>query len=367
MTAEISQTTVLVIEDDVPAQQNIQELLELEGYRVLTANNGQLGLHLALRHQPDLVLCDIMMPQVDGYQVLQQLQQDPQLRPIPFIFLTAKSDLNELRCGMNLGADDYITKPFTRQALLGAIQIRLRRCGEIQQMQSELTVLRQLNLFKVLLLGGVSHHLRRPLANIKMAIEMLAQPLGVEKQLQYLTILRQECGRGTHLVDDLLEWQRLELNTYTLMPEQVDGVRLMQVVLQRFQRDFEEHQVDLQIQTPIQLNLMTDRACLTRILIELIQFVLTKTPASQGIKVELDQIEDHVDWRITYPEQTSQAHLSRLFEPFFIPIDRGGDCTGLGLALVKKMVERLQGELIAESQRKVTTLILKLPLKLAPV
>ncbi len=367
MSIEASAATVLVIEDDLPVQQNIQDLLELEGYQVLTANNGSLGLHLALSHQPDLVLCDIMMPQVDGYQVLRHLQQDPQVRPIPFIFLTAKTDLNELRCGMNLGADDYITKPFTRQALLGAIQVRLRHSEKIQQMQAEITRLRQLNLFKVLLLGGVSHHLRRPLANMKMAIEMLAQPLGSEKQQQYLSILRQECGRGAYLVDDLLEWQRLELNTYILKPELVEGVMLLQMVLQRFQRDVEEHQLGLQIKTPAQLHLQTDRACLTRILIDLMQFALMKTSPGQEIRVELEQVQDHVGWQITYPGQTSAAILSRLFEPFFISLDRGGEAAGLGLALVHKLVERLQGELIAKSQNKVTTLSLTLPLKLTSV
>lgn len=364
MSIEVSAATVLVIEDDLPVQQNIQDLLELEGYQVLTANNGSHGLHLALSHQPDLVLCDIMMPQVDGYQVLRHLQQDPHVRHIPFIFLTAKTDLNELRCGMNLGADDYITKPFTRQALLGAIQVRLRRSEAIQQMQSEITLLRQLNLFKVLLLGGVSHHLRRPLANIKMAIEMLTQPLGSEKQQQYLTILRQECVRGTHLVDDLLEWQRLELHTYTLKPEQVEGVMLLEMVLQRFQRDVEERQLRLQIKTPAQLHLQTDRACLNRILIDLMQFALVKTPPGGEISIELNQAQDHVNWRFTYPGKTSPAVLSHLFEPFFIPMDEGGECTGLGLALVKKLGERLQGELTANSQKKVTTLILTLPLKL---
>jgi len=119
--------TLLLIEDHELIRENTAELLELAGYRVLTAENGKLGLEHALRTRPDLVLCDIMMPVLDGYGVLQVFNQHPQLAGIPFIFLTAKTERADLRRGMALGADDYLTKPFDSTELLSAVAGRLSR------------------------------------------------------------------------------------------------------------------------------------------------------------------------------------------------------------------------------------------------
>ena len=119
--------TILLIEDDEIIRENTAELLELAGFAVLTAENGQLGVAQALATKPDLVVCDIMMPELDGYGVLQIFNQNAQLAGVPFIFLTAKTERTDLRRGMELGADDYLTKPFDRAELLSAITGRLNR------------------------------------------------------------------------------------------------------------------------------------------------------------------------------------------------------------------------------------------------
>ncbi|SFP89436.1 response regulator [Hymenobacter arizonensis] len=119
--------TILLIEDDVVIRENTAELLEMAGFAVLTAENGQLGVALALATKPDLVICDIMMPVLDGYGVLQIFNQNAQLAGVPFIFLSAKTERIDLRRGMALGADDYLTKPFDKAELLSAIAGRLNR------------------------------------------------------------------------------------------------------------------------------------------------------------------------------------------------------------------------------------------------
>src|SRR5690349_13371613 len=112
--------TILLIEDDQGIRENTAELLEMAGYAVLTADNGDAGVKQALHTRPDLVVCDIMMPVLDGYGVLQIFNQNPQLSGVPFIFLTAKTERGEQRKGMELGADDYLTKPFVKAELLSA-------------------------------------------------------------------------------------------------------------------------------------------------------------------------------------------------------------------------------------------------------
>ncbi len=119
--------TILLIEDNDDIRENTAELLELAGYAVLTAENGELGIKQALATKPDLVVCDIMMPVLDGYGVLQIFNQHAHLAGIPFIFLTAKTERTDLRRGMALGADDYLTKPFDKAELLSAISGRLSR------------------------------------------------------------------------------------------------------------------------------------------------------------------------------------------------------------------------------------------------
>jgi CRP-like cAMP-binding protein/FixJ family two-component response regulator len=119
--------TILLIEDDADVRDNTAEILELAQYRVLKAANGKQGVDLARKEHPDLVLCDIMMPELDGYGVLHLLGRSPETAEIPFIFLTAKAERVDVRKGMELGADDYITKPFEESELLNAIEGRLKR------------------------------------------------------------------------------------------------------------------------------------------------------------------------------------------------------------------------------------------------
>ena len=116
---------ILVIEDQEDVRENIAELLELSNYAVSTASNGKEGVKSALDRPPHLILCDIMMPEMDGYEVLYILSKNPETASLPFIFLTAKAEKADFRKGMNLGADDYITKPFEEMELLGAIERRL--------------------------------------------------------------------------------------------------------------------------------------------------------------------------------------------------------------------------------------------------
>ena len=124
---------ILVIEDEEFVRENIVELLDAEGFEVIGAEDGRMGLNLARAMVPDLILCDVMMPELDGYGVLTALRQDSILATVPFIFLTAKAAKADLRQGMELGADDYLTKPFTRAELLGAIISRLKKQAAVQE------------------------------------------------------------------------------------------------------------------------------------------------------------------------------------------------------------------------------------------
>jgi DNA-binding NarL/FixJ family response regulator len=119
--------TILVIEDQPQMRRNLQTILEMEGFQVLVADRGPAGLALARDELPDLILCDIMMPELDGFGVLQGLRDHRPTATIPFVFLTAKGEKADFRAGMNLGADDYLTKPVTKAELLAALAARFER------------------------------------------------------------------------------------------------------------------------------------------------------------------------------------------------------------------------------------------------
>lgn len=118
---------ILVIEDEQQIRLRILEILTYEGFETISAADGRIGLQLAKKHLPDLILCDIVLPELNGYEILVKLRRDPLSATIPFIFLTAKASISDLQKGMKLGADDYLTKPFTIDGLLASINTQLKK------------------------------------------------------------------------------------------------------------------------------------------------------------------------------------------------------------------------------------------------
>ncbi len=137
--------TILLIEDNDELRENTSDILTIAGYKVITADNGKTGVEMILSHKPDLVICDIMMPVLDGFGVLHLMQRNEEVKDTPFIFLTAKTERADLRKAMSMGADDYITKPFTGTELWDAISSRLRKAAiRKQHFPSNLQGLQQL-------------------------------------------------------------------------------------------------------------------------------------------------------------------------------------------------------------------------------
>ncbi|MEH6537189.1 MAG: response regulator [Psychroserpens sp.] len=143
---------VLLIEDDTVLRENTAELLELSNYKVITAANGQIGLEMAKKNRPNIIICDIMMPVLDGYGVLEGLSKQNETKFIPFIFLSAKTERQDVRKGMDLGADDYITKPFSEDEIISAIESRMAKAAilkdEREKHKDSLDELRTLNDLK---------------------------------------------------------------------------------------------------------------------------------------------------------------------------------------------------------------------------
>lgn len=201
-------TTLLVIEDEAPIRANLCELLEAEGFAVLSAASGSEGIELARERRPDLVVCDIMMPGVDGYEVLEKLRSESETRLTPFVFLTALSDKADRRRGMASGADDFVTKPFTREDLLSAIAARLERAELAdERLDSEMQRLRA----SVAL--SLPHELRTPLSSIvagAMLLESRADAISSEDVRRMAGLMRASGQRLERLITNYLLFAELQ-------------------------------------------------------------------------------------------------------------------------------------------------------------
>ena len=214
-------TKVLIIEDEEDSREMVQLILKREGYEVFEAATGFEGIEKAQAIRPDLIISDIMMPECDGYQVLNSLRQNKQTMATPFIFLTAKTDKRELRRGMELGADDYLTKPIIRKELLEAVSSRLTRQAIIQNYSES-----QVNELGNKITNYLPHEFLTPLSVILMSSEILIKHANSIEPPQI-----QEMGQNIHNMTTRLFRQiqnfllRSELEVLARDPDRLQQVR----------------------------------------------------------------------------------------------------------------------------------------------
>lgn len=201
--------TILIIEDEPAILDTIIDTLEAENYETYGASNGLKGLEMARHHLPDLILCDIMMPVKDGIQVLKELRQDALISTIPFIFLTARSERKDLRQGMELGADDYISKPFTAHELLSAVAARLNKQQDVAEHYEK-----SMNELRENIVYALPHELRTPLQSIIGFAEILkmdADTMETDQVREMADHILCGANRLHRLIENYLVYAQLEV------------------------------------------------------------------------------------------------------------------------------------------------------------
>ncbi|MBD2248716.1 response regulator [Nostoc sp. FACHB-888] len=200
---------LLVIEDEAPVRANILELLKAKNFNTNEAENGHIGVQMALEHLPYLIICDVMMPGLDGYGVFNTLRQNSLTATIPFIFLTAKADTADLRMGMSLGADDYLTKPFRARELLQTITTRLEKQAILKKQQAQ-----RLDQLRSSITLSLPHELRTPLNGIIGLSEVMIDhfdSLSPTESLEMLEDIRASGNRLHRLIQNFLLYAEFEL------------------------------------------------------------------------------------------------------------------------------------------------------------
>ncbi len=214
-------TKILVIEDAQPLRKDIVEMLTFEGFDVTGAENGVQGVQCALETHPDLIICDIMMPELDGYGVLERLRGEPMTRTTPFVFLTARTDRSDVRQGMDMGAEDYLTKPFAAAELLTTVRTQLRKREVLEQASDE-----KLDKLRENIILSLPHELRTPLTSILGFSDILMVDAAILEPKR-ITELAQFINNGAlrlyRLIENYLFYAQLEI----LLTDQhrIDGMR----------------------------------------------------------------------------------------------------------------------------------------------
>lgn len=347
-------TKILVIEDEQTIRENLMDLLDAEDFEVLGAGDGKIGVELAQTHLPDLVICDVMMPKLDGFGVLNSLRSTPATTMIPFIFLTAKADQTDWRQGIELGADDYLTKPFTRKDLLGAISVRLQKKAAIEQQQVQ-----KLNELRNSITLSLPNEMRSPLNNILGFSHFLIQDAAYleEKEIRKMSrTIQRSAERLERLIQNFLLYTELEIiatdneriaalrNNQTHSAVSVIGtVAIAQA--QQIQRT-----VDLQLELQ-DSTVQIARGRLRKILEELLDNAFKYSIPSTPVRVFCAPVGNIFVLSITNSgrgisaEQIERIGAYHQFERQVY--EQQG--LGLGLIITKRLAELLGGELIIES------------------
>jgi two-component system, sensor histidine kinase and response regulator len=345
---------ILIIEDEEPIRENILELLEAENFIAFGAANGKAGIQLALEKIPDLILCDVMMPEIDGYGVLKALRSEPITATIPLIFLTAKADKTDVRLGMELGADDYITKPCTPQELLKAIATRLERQKTISNSSQQ-----KLDEMRNNISMSLPHELRTPLNAILGFSELIISEYDVLGQTEILEMVGQIQVSGQRLyrlIQNFLLYAELEMvaTNPELLKEmqngELNGIKSLLAEKARQQAKQANRTADLQLNLE-EAYVKTDLMKLTKILDELLdnafKFSLEGTPVVVRVEVKNNffilSVKDK--GRGMSPDRISQLEAYMQFDRKVY--QQAG--LGLGLAIVKRIAELHGGELKIES------------------
>jgi len=352
---------IIVIEDEAHIREEVMEWLQFEGYHIVGAPNGRMGLAAIQREQPELILCDVSMPEMDGHEVLIAVRSDPDLSHIPFVFLTASADRDAIRKGMNLGADDYLTKPFTHSEVLNAIRSILQKKAlldsrvqnQMNSLNMALTEEREKRLLKSRLVAMFSHDFRNPLTSILSSSSILRNyndRLTPERKQQQFDRIDGSVHLLIQMLDEMLVAAEIEGGHLELAPELVDLTVFIEPIIEEFRLiDHDAHQFLFQstLNTPI----MGDPKLLRHIISNLISNAIKYSPSQTQITIFLmgqDGVVQLIveDQGIGIPDES----LSHLFEPFHRAANaRSVKGTGLGLSIAKQAIDLHGGSITVES------------------
>lgn len=347
----------ILIVDDTPANIDVlDQMLEAEGHQISVAASGEAALDLAPKIAPDLILLDIMMPGIDGFETCRRLTADPATKDIPVLFITAKSDAEDVVKGFSLGAVDYIAKPFREQEVLTRVRFHLQRKHLIEEMKDKNRKLTEVNDLKNKFLGMASHDLKNPITSIRGYARILLDQGGKlpeETRTEFLEAIHEISGHMLELLGDLLNISMIESGHLNLCLKNDSLAALVEERLRVHRFLAEKKNIVLHASLAELPPFAFDASRIGQAIDNLLSNAIKFSPPDKNIHIALEDADGHAKFSVRDEGPgLSQEDQGKLFGPFQKLANRPtGDepSHGLGLAITKKMVEAHHGRLSVES------------------
>ena len=358
---------ILIVEDTLTIREEIHDILVMEGYTVFEAENGSIGFEIALKKHPDLIISDILMPKLNGFEMYKKLQNNKTTKLIPLIFLSAKAEKSDIRAGMNLGAEDYLTKPIDVEDLLNTVKIKIDKklllaqetidktttiSAILQQQKKELDNYAQL----------ISHELKTPLRNISDILiwirEELAHPISSENSINSIELLENKVERMELLLIKLEQYKNIGPSSFK--KNKINLNTIAKKVIAKLQ--VPSHiKVEIKNKLP---TLFADEIMLEKVFEILIQNALDHIDKKKGLILLACETTEE-DYLFSIKDNgigIKTKYHEKIFE-MFQTID-SNNSTGIGLSIVKKIISYYNGEVKVESKtNKETIFYFSLPKK----
>lgn len=348
---------VILVVDDQP--NNLKVIASVLGgdYSLSIANNGASALKILENNTPDLILLDIMMPGLDGFEVCRRIKETERIRDIPVIFLTAKTDIEDIVNGFNCGAVDYITKPFNSTEIKVRVQNHLNLKHALDELKATNAKLIKLNATKDKFFSIIAHDLRSPFNSILGFSELLSNQIN-EKELdtieEYAGFIKQSSKQAMNLLTNLLEWARSQTDTIEFNPQKLNLEILIEETCQIFDRIALQKGIKIERSLHKNLEVIVDSHMISTVLRNLISNAVKFTRQGGEVSISAEKEEGEIVVRVCDDGVGIPAgRIGRVFE-----IEKGNSTpgtaneegTGLGLILCKTFVERWGGWIKVESE-----------------
>lgn len=347
---ENEKALVFIVDDVAKNLQVLGTILKQQNYKIAFATNGKMALENIQNISPDLILLDVMMPELDGFEVCKRLKADEKTRDIPVIFLTAKTEIEDVVNGFELGAVDYVTKPFNATELLARVKthVELKRSRE---------KLQELVATKDMFFSIIAHDLRSPFATISAFISLIAKYFGEipkEEIDELLESLKETSDSTRELLDNLLQWSRSQTGTIQFKPELIAIGEMVKSNLGLLTETAENKQITLKSKLDFTGEIKIDKDMINLVIRNLVTNALKFTPSGGEITVATQKTDHTVEISVN---DTGVGIAPEMIPRLFSVADKistkgtaGEKGSGLGLILCKEFVEKHGGKLVVESR-----------------
>jgi signal transduction histidine kinase len=345
-----SNHTILLIDDEPRLLMGLKAMIKRAGYNVLAANSGDDGIRLTRTHQPDLILCDVMMPPPDGFTVKTTLAKDPVTASIPFIFLTARTSQADMLHGFRLNSDDYITKPFNRDELLARMSAVLRRV-ETGKQQGRAEIEPELDRMRREVIQNVSHEFRTPIAVLLPALEIFLEDRFTdlhEEEQRFLKTALQNAYRLRWMVEDVLILSALDQGKSNTFRQPVNPHHHLIDPIYQLLTEYEDKNLKVNFQTDPVITLSAPLPDFTRAMLHLVDNACKFSPGGGWIGIQISSGD--LQTVITVSDEgpgISVAERDKVFDRFY-QVDQGTtrayNGLGVGLTVARAVARAMDGD-----------------------